>query len=231
VTIRQADSQTACKERRVSTRRLHAGIALAGLLSVTLATAFLAHLILEIAQSTGLLSGDYGHHGHGSVFPVGLGAAAIALCGIFLYAMHLADVTGSSLPSLAHDLRKRIGWQAIACGALGACLVLVAMESTEQWASGSFDGVASAFGGVPLVGLGLILFICSLCNALAWVVCNWLVNAHARLVSVIALLLRLRSFGAPLTGHLSKRTALTAFDYTSDASQAHGKRAPPRLAS
>jgi hypothetical protein len=215
----------------VSTRRLHAGIALAGLLSITLATAFLAHLILEIAQSTGLLSGDYGHHGHGSVFPVGLGAAAIALCGIFLYAMHLANVAGSSLPSPAHDLRKRIGWQAIACGALGACLVLVAMESAEQYASGHFDGLASAFGGIPLAGLGLVFFISSLCNALAWVICNWLVNAHARLVSVIALLLRLRPSGAPLTGHQSKRTALAAFDYTSDASQAHGKRAPPCLAS
>ncbi len=212
-------------------RRLHGSVALAGFLSATLATAFLAHLILEIAQSTGLLSGDYGRHTHGAVFPVGLGAAVVGLCGVFLYAMHLAAVQDRSLPSIAHGLRRRIGWQAIVWSALGAGLVLLAMESAEQLASGGFDGVASAFGGVPLVGLGLILLISSLCNGLAWVVCSWLANAHAHLVSVIALLLRRRRSGEHFTGQRPKRAALAAFDYTWDASQAYGKRAPPRLAS
>jgi hypothetical protein len=212
-------------------RRLYAGVASTGLLSIALATAFAAHSILEMAQSLSLLSGDYGRHGHDAVFPVGLATTALGICGTLLYAVHLADVKDSSLPSLAHLLKKRIGWRAVVWSAVGACFVLLAMESAEQYASGHVDGLASAFGGIPLAGIGLVFFISSLCNALAWVICNWLANAHARLVSVIALLLRLRPSGAPLTGHRSKRTALAAFDYTSDASQAHGKRAPPCLAS
>jgi hypothetical protein len=215
----------------VTTRRLYIGVALAGFLSITLATAFVAHVVLEAAQSVGLLTGDYGRHAHDAVFPIGLAAAALALCGVLLYALHLAAADGRSLPLLARSIQTRIGWRAVALTAVGACLVLLGMETAEQLASGRLDGIASAFDGAPLAGLGLILFISAFCHALAWSFCNWLANAHARLVLAVAFLLRWRRIRAASTARRAKRAALTTFDYTWDVSQTHGKRAPPCLAS
>jgi len=204
---------------------------LTGFLSVTLATAFASHAILETAQSVGLLAGDYNRHGHGTVFSVGLTAAIGGLCGILLYLAHLAELDETSVPSLARALRGRIGWRTVFASAFGACLVLFAMESAEQLTAGRFDGMTSAFSAAPIVGLGLVLVISSVCNALASIVCTWLANAHRRLVRVVAFLLRAPCEGGPATGLASKHAALATFDYTFDVSHTHGKRAPPCLAS
>ena len=212
-------------------RRLYVGVALPGFLSITLATALASHAMLEIAQSIGLLGGDYLRHSHGAVFPVVLIAAAGAFCGALLYAAHLAELDDASVPALARALSERIGWQTIVSSAFGACLVLIVMESAEQLAAGRFEGVASVFGGVPIIGLGLVLFISSVCNALALTVCNWLANAHGRLVRVVAFFLRSPRDGTTATGLPSKHAALATFDYFFDISQTHGKRAPPCLAS
>ena len=214
----------------MTTRRLYVAVASAGFLSIALATALAAHALLEIAQSAGVLGGDYARHEHASVFPVCLAAAALALCGMLLYGAYLAGLDDASLPSLARSLRRLIGPGSILATSLCASLVLLAMESGEQLASGRFDGVASAFGSVPLAGAGAILAIGSLFNALAGAFCGWLASAHARLVFVVTLLLRAHYPTAAATT-LAKRAALTTFDYVWDVSQIHGKRAPPVLAS
>lgn len=208
-------------------RRLYAGVALAGLLSLALATALATHAVLDVVQVIGLLGGDYGRHSHETVFPVALAAAAVVLCGALLYTAHLAGLDNRSLPWLARALRKRIGWRSVILSAVGASLALLAMESAEQLAAHGFDGITSAFGGAPLVGLGVILFIGSIYNALAAALCRWLANAHTHLVLVVAFLLRARDTASAATDRRARRAALLTFDYTWDVSQTRGKRAPP----
>ncbi len=215
----------------MNARRLCSGIALTGSVWLALATAFVTHAILQAGEHAGLLQGDYGRHGHGALFPVASAGAVIGLGGCFLYVLYLANVDRRSAPSLARALRKSIGFHSVVAGALGASLILLAMESAEQLAAGSLDGDASAFGGAPLVGLGLILIVSSIFNALAAVFCNWLANAHAKLVFVVALLLRPHCGVPGPIGCHAKRTSLTTFDYVWDAAQIHGKRAPPFPAS
>lgn len=215
----------------MSSRRLYLGVALAGFLSVTLATALTAHSILQLAQSLGLLGGDYGSHSHGSLFPIGLTAAAVMLFSSILYIVHLMDARDGSLPSLARALRRRISWHSVVLTAAGACPVLLAMEIVEQSTIGRFDGAASAFSAVPEVGFTLIFVVSLICNLLAWAICSLLENAHAQLVSVVAILLGSQPAGGIGNARRAKRGALSTFDYAWDVLQAHGKRAPPSLAS
>jgi hypothetical protein len=215
----------------MGTRSLYVWVAAAGALSVTLATALATHSVLEAAQSVSLLGGDYGSHAHGALVPVGLTSVTVAVLAILLYVVHLSGLDSHSLPLLARALRARIGWRTVALCAVCACLVLVGMETAEQFAAGRFDGFSSAFGGVPAIGLGLIVLFSTAGNALLSALCDWLAGAHNRIVVALAFLLRLRDTAAPPTSGRSKRAKLTSFRYACDVSQVHGKRGPPSFAS
>jgi hypothetical protein len=209
--------------------RLSARIAVAGILSVTLAVDLGVHIALGLGQSAGLLSGDYSSHNHQGLVPLALAGLTVTLSAIFLYAVHLADVGPSSLPSLARELGRRIGWQSVALTSLAACLVLAGIETGEQLAAGRFDGLFSAFGSSPIVGLGLILLFSAIGNALLQAVCKWLAGAHARIVLAIAYLLSPRAVSPNRCCSRSKRVAFTVFRYACDIPQALGKRGPPIL--
>jgi hypothetical protein len=215
----------------MSARSLYVWVAAAGTLSVTLATALTTHLVLEAAQSASLLGGDYRSHDHGALAPVGLASATVAVLAIVLYVVHLSGLDSRSLPSLARALRARIGWRTVTLCAVCACLVLVGMETAEQFAAGHFDGFSSAFGGVPAVGLGLIVLFSAVGNALLSALCDWLAGAHTRIVIALAFLRRLRDAAAVPAAASFKRANLTTFHYTCDAPQVHGKRGPPSFAS
>ena len=133
-----------------------------------------------------------------------------------------------SLPSLARALRAQLGWQTVAVIGVAASILLVGMETGEQFAAGRFDGLLSAFGNVPALGFGLIVLFSAVANALLQAVCDWLIGAHAHIVSFISfLLLRDRSTVAgPLRARFNGGL-LGAISYAYDAAQAHGKRAPP----
>jgi hypothetical protein len=210
-------------------QRLSACVAVAGILSVAFAVALGAHTVLSLGQSAGLLGGDYSSHNHQGLFPVALAGVTVALGAIFLYVVHLAGAGGSSLPSLARELGRQIGWRSVALTALAACLVLAGMEAGEQLAAGRFDGLFSAFGSSPIAGLGLILLLSAAGNALLQNVCRWLAGAHAQIVLAIAYLLSRREIGANPCRARSKRVALTVFRYACDIPQALGKRGPPIL--
>lgn len=185
--------------------------------------------MLGLLQSAGLIGGDYSSHRHEGILPLGLASLTVALSASFLYVIHLAGAGPSSLPSLARDLGRRIGWRSVALTALAACLVLAGMETAEQLAAGRLDGPFSAFGSLPMVGVGLILLFSAAGNALLRTVCNWLAGAHARIVLAIAYLLSRRGVSANICDARSKRVALTVFRYACDVPQALGKRGPPIL--
>ncbi len=208
------------------TRSLYRWLATAGVLQVTLTVALATHMFLGYAQAAGLLQGDYDRHAHGSIVAIGLGSLTAAMCAIFLYTVHLAGLGTRSLPSLARDLRAHLGWQTVAVIGLLASLLLFGMETGEQLAADRFDGALSAFGDAPALGLGLIILFSTAGNALLRALCDWLVDAHTHIVSLISFLFTDRTGAGPLRARF-KGELLAAVHYACDASQANGKRAPP----
>jgi hypothetical protein len=215
----------------VSQPNLRRCIAATGTLSAILATALATHSVLELAQSARLLGGDYGDHTHGAVIPVVLVAVTGLLLATFLYAVHLIGDGPNSLPSLARTFRARLGWHTILFGTIAACAVLMGMEAAEQLAAGRFDGLASAFGSVPAVAIGLTVLFSAVANALLSALCTRLVGAHVRIVSALAFLLRRRDTTGALLTRRCKRAALATFRYACEGRQIHGTRAPPFSAS
>jgi hypothetical protein len=211
-------------------RGLCACVAATGFLSATFTVALASHTSIGLAQSAGLLGGDYGSHPHPVLFPLGLAAVTALLSAIFLYVVHLASTDLRSLPSLARAYRARLAWRSVALTAFGAALVLVAMETAEQVAVGRFDGLFSAFGSSPGIGLALVLLLSAAGIALLRALCEWLAGAHARIVLAIAYLLRRQDTRALLAFERSKCALRAAVRNVCDAPQALGKRAPPILA-
>ena len=207
-------------------QRLSAYVAVAAILSVAFVVALGAHAVLGLAQSAGLLGGDYGSHRHAGIVPLGLAGLTTALSAALLYITHLAGA-GRSLPSLARGLRAKIGWRSVAVTALIACLVLGGVETAEQLAAGRFDGLYSAFGGSPIIGLVLVVALSVAGNLWLRLACNWLAGAHSRIVLALAYLLDRRGHGAGLCPTRPQRVALNAFHYICDIPQALGKRGPP----
>lgn len=211
-------------------RSLYRWVAVAGVLQVTSAVALAAHMFLGYAQAGGLLRGDYGHHTHASLVPIGLGSLTAAMSAMFLYAVHLAGLGTRSLPSLARALRAHLGWQTVTVLALIAALLLFGMEAGEQLAAGRLDGALSAFGDTPALGLALIVLFSAVGNALLRALCDRLIDAHTRIISLISFLLTDRTAAGPLQARFNGEL-LAAIRYACDASQANGTRAPPVFAS
>ncbi len=207
-------------------RSFYRSVAVAGVLQVTLMVALVTHMFLGYAQTAGLLQGDYDRHAHGSIVAIGLGGLTAAMCAIFLYTVHLAGLGKRSLPSLARALRVHLGWQTVAVIGLLASLLLFGMETGEQLAAGRFDGALSAFGEVPALGLGLVVLFSAAGNVLLRALCDWLIDTHTHIVSLISFLFTDRTAAQPLQSRF-KRELLAAVLYACDASQANGKRAPP----
>jgi hypothetical protein len=153
-----------------------------------------------------------------------------AMSAILLYIVHLAGLGTRSLPSLARALRAHCGWQTVTVIGLIASLLLFGMETGEQLAAGRIDGALSAFGDIPALGFGLIALFSAAGTALLRALCDWLIDAHTRIVSLISFLLTDRTSAGPLRARF-KGELLAAVRYVCDASQANGKRAPPAFAS
>jgi hypothetical protein len=212
--------------RDVSRQKFCRWVARAGFLLATCAVTLVAHTVLALAQSSGLIPGDYGHHVHGLLVPLSLAGATAGLVTLVLYGSHLIGLDARSLPPLASSLRERLGWQAIILTCLAACLLLAGMESVEQLAAHHLDGPLSAFSGVPAFGIGLIALLSIAVNAVLRAVCTWLADAHIRIVLAISFLLRPRGTPVACVAH-SRRPCLATVCYASYSSRVYGKRAPP----
>jgi hypothetical protein len=215
----------------VSARKLRVWVAATGILSIASATALATHAVLWLAQSGMLLGGDYARHAHCSVLPIASAAVTTGALALCLYAVHLIGEDVNSLPALARQFQKLIGWRTIALIALSACLILVGMETAEQFAVGHFDGFSSALGGLPAVGLGIVVLFAAAGNVVLSALCRWLAGAHTRIVVALAFLLGFRDSASALSSRRCKRLAAIAVCYVRDFSQVHGTRAPPSIAS
>lgn len=215
----------------MTARKLRLWVAVTGISSIACSAALATHAVLELAQSVALLGGDYGRHAHSALLPLGLAAVTAGVLAVCLYAVHLIGEDVNSLPALARHFQARIGWRTTAASASAACLILVGMETAEQFAAGHFDGFASALGGVPALGLGLIVLFAAAGNVASSALCKWLATAHTRIVLALAFFLRLGAKASTLSSRRCRRTAAIALRYSCDVSQIHGTRAPPSFAS
>jgi hypothetical protein len=211
---------------RVSRQMFCRWVGRAGFLLATCTVTLAAHAALALAQSSGLIPGDYGQHMHGLLAPLSLAGLIAGLAAFVLYGSHLAGLDAHSLPPLASTLRERLGWQTVALTSVAACLLLFGMESAEQLAAHHFDGFLSAFSGVPAFGLGLIALFSLAANAVMRAVCTWLVEAHTRIVLAIAFLLRRCTTPVACAAHL-RQPCLATLRCASVSSRVYGKRAPP----
>ncbi len=173
-----------------------------------------------------MFASDYGDHVHTAVVPIALAGIGAAFTAAALYGAHVIGLDATSLRSLARETSARLGWKTALSIAALACAVLAGMETVEQLGSGRFDGLVSAFGSVPAIGLVLVGAIAVAANGALRLLCGWIATAHIRIVHALAQLTRYdanESLSACVLGAMP-----LALCYSCDAPQAYGKRAPPR---
>jgi hypothetical protein len=212
----------------ISTRTAARGAAALALTGAAFGTAFVAHALLAAFQAHGVLAGDYGEHAHASVGPVAAAAIASVLIASACYVLHVAALGPGSLPTLARWFKARLGLRSAMAIAAGASAVLIVMESAEQLGAGHFDGIASAFGSVPLAGLAIVVLVAACATAVLARVSRWMADAHERIAYAIARILWPRRGGVHAVRCTSRFAPLPALA----AQRLHherinGLRAPP----
>jgi len=213
---------------QLNSRALGRWLPRAGAALICCVSALAAHAVLEFGQRSGVLRGDYDSHAHGMVFPVLLGAAAAGISALALYVLHLAGAQPGAIPSIARRSAAHFGWQSATVAAVAAALLLVGMETAEQLAAGRFDGIASAFGNVPVVTLALIACFSFAATAGLRACCRWIAAAHVHIVVAIAALLRADDASARIILR-SPRPRVAQGAYDCGASRIYGRRGPPIL--
>jgi hypothetical protein len=121
---------------------------------------------------------------------------------------------------------------AVAAVAIGGCATLLGMEFAEQLvAFGHVVGVADAFGGAPLPGLGLVLAAAALVALVGRRAAGWLVTATAYAVTVVAGWLRMLRRAGPTVPSASRSRARHARAVAlTFLARCSGLRAPPSAA-
>ncbi len=206
--------------------RARSAIALAGVAVASLATALAAHALLAWVQAAGLIQGDYGEHSHGMVVPTILAAVTMGAVSMLGYLVHVTCRDAGMLPGLARRFARGLGWRSAASIGLIAAAVLVGMERGEQLAAGHLDGLWSAFGGVPAIGLAFVALCGATASALLRAACEWVAGAHDRILRAVTYLLRNPIAAKPALA-CALPSAVVGGCYIRDASRIYGRRAPP----
>jgi hypothetical protein len=138
---------------------------LLAILSASLATALFSHTAISyfagfLASASELPRSPYGQHAHGTIGPVGLVAALLAITmALKTIAAALAKrhTVLDPLEIAAQRLAGIDPMTATILVAVGGLSTLVTMEFVEQFATfGHASGFGDALGGNPLAGLALI---------------------------------------------------------------------------
>ena len=191
-----------------------------------LATALATHALLTWGQVAGVMQGDYGQHGHAAVAPMLVGTVTIGAAVLLSYLVHLAGGNAGVLPTLARRFAGRLGWRSAGAIALLAAVVLVGMETGEQLTAGRFDGLSSAFGNLPVIGLALLALCGAGANVALRAMCQWLARAHDRILRAVTYLLRCTRDVKPSLAYVLMSSE-AAGRYARDTARIFGRRAPP----
>jgi len=200
-------------------------------LLASLATAALAHVLIDVFGTLGAGGDAYDDHAHATVAPIGL--AAVALIATLVWRSAALRIGRSQAIDPAMLLARRFGTMSplvpVLTVAMGGFGTLLTMEFTEQLSAlGHIEGIADALGGNAGVGLAVILCVAAavtfagLRSAAALLhvsvstvraLCAWIV-VRARICVDTAL--SRRAIG-------NRRRNVT----NSRLAQSHGLRAPP----
>jgi hypothetical protein len=133
-------------------------VALTWLLA-SLATAEMAHVLIDVVGTLGAGGDAYDDHAHATVAPIGL--AAVALSATLVWRSAAVRIGRAQAIDPAMLLARRFGTMPplgpVLSVAMGGFGTLLAMEFTEQLSAfGRIEGIAHALGGNAVVGLTII---------------------------------------------------------------------------
>jgi hypothetical protein len=207
-------------------------VALTWLLA-SLATAALAHVLIDIVGTFGGGGDAYDDHAHATVAPIGL--AAVALIATLVWHSAARRIGRSQAIDPAMLLARRFGTMpllvpvfTVAAGGFGA---LLAMEFTEQLSAfGRIEGVADALGGNAVVGLAIIVCVAAALTFGGLRSAAALLDISVSTVSALYAWIVVRD-RIVIDTALSRRTIGNHRRIVANArlSQAHGLRAPPTI--
>jgi hypothetical protein len=207
-------------------------VALTWLLA-SLATAALAHVLIDVLGTLGAGGDAYDDHAHATVAPIGL--AAVALIATLVWRSAALSIGRSQAIDPALLLARRFGAMSPRVPALAVALggfgTLLTMEFTEQLSAlGHIQGIADALGGNAVVGLAIIV---SVAAALTFAgLRSAAALLHVSVSTVRALyawiverdrLFRQPAISRRAIGHRRRSIANTHL------AQSHGLRAPPTI--
>jgi len=218
--------EAVCVVRDVS--KAYARVIAVGALFSTALCALAAHAVLGWLQALGWISGEYGSHDHGSLGLVGCGLVVAGAGSLLLYVLHTIDGGPGSEPTLARALCRQLDWRAVVLLTFAGCAALIGMETGEQLAARHFDGILSALGGQPAIGLAVIGSMSFAVVSTLRTLCVWLAASHGRIV--IALFTMLKGSREQISGIFSRARRIGLHRIACACTTPHifGKRAPPQ---
>jgi len=164
----------------------HRSLRALGLTAAGFASATLTHTCLAASSAVGL-AGDYSSHAHFMLFPVALaaflGSAIVALALL----LHSLDCRRSgALLTIARDFASLDLKKPIGAAASTGIATLWCMESLEQLSGhGHLDGLLSAFGAAPLVGIAIVVIASAALLFGTRRLAGWLGKVGDRIVELI----------------------------------------------
>jgi hypothetical protein len=189
-------------------------VALTWLLA-SLATAALAHVLIDIVGTFGGGGDAYDDHAHATVAPIGL--AAVALIATLVWHSAARRIGRSQAIDPAMLLARRFGTMPL----------LVPVFTV---AAGGFEGVADALGGNAVVGLAIIVCVAAALTFGGLRSAAALLDISVSTVSALYAWIVVRD-RIVIDTALSRRTIGNHRRIVANArlSQAHGLRAPPTI--
>ncbi len=193
--------------------------------------ALVAHFAIDIVGDWALARDAYDAVSHDSRGLVALATLCVAVAAALRFVISALSPTGragrtSALARLISRSPRGFG-VAVTAGALA---LLTGMETLDSLlATGRVEGVADAFGGSLVLGLGVAIPVALTVGAIAWRGLAWFAGARGRIAAVIAILFapRIRARAAALC-HDARFAPVISRERASQSHRA-GKRGPPLL--
>lgn len=203
-------------------------------LLASLATAALAHGVIELAASAGVGESAYTQYVHVAFAPLVLAVAVLLTAVVLIATLKVVASRGKrdAATVVLRRLQRASTTRSLAIVAGGGLVTLLMTEFLEQALSlGHVGGVVMALGGNAVVGLAIVVLCALVVTIPGLTALRALVTTTARAVGAVVAWI-----GAVLAASYSTSAGLRREEPRHDAAdagylvRARGLRAPPRLA-
>jgi hypothetical protein len=197
----------------------------------SLVVASLAHVAIGMFDAAGLGANAYGTYAHSAVVPIAF--AALALAGALVLVAVAKGVARRSNVDPVTALLRSVGSRPTAGSTIaltaGATACLVMMEFFEQSQSlGHIASLATALGGVPIVGVAVIAAIAYIVVAAGLAALRFVVGAAVNAAIVLIAWVVSAEHASTQRTIVVSRPRFTSAAAFACATQNLGSRPPPR---